>query len=481
VHKGVAARVQSRQASEVEALLKTLSSPEPMPWYQRRLKPSPKLLKLLFSWLVFALVLLLVRLVSEENALMPGIATTLWWLTGATILLTSLYDAHVQNRLQQLRLTREVTESLSVGVDTTITLSLVELGPHPVQIQVFDHFCQKLSSDHLPLQVTVTPGQVQMAQYVARPLERGDAQFQGCEVWALSPHGFWAHRLWFHLPKIVRIYPNFAALAKASALGIEAHMNRMGIHLLQRRGQGMDFKQLRAFQVGDALRQVDWKATSKRSKAIVREYQDEQGQEVIFMLDCGRSMRAKDEGLSHFDAALNAVLMVAFTALRQGDRIGLQAFAGQSLWQPPVTGVSGVNTLLQRVYDLHSTTAGQDYLMAAQQFLARHSKRSVLIIVTNLRTSLTDDLLEACRLLSRRHVVCLVSVKEKILSSVRDQTPETLNQALEVCSAASLIEQRQRRLKALRHQGVVAIEAFAHQLHHEVIRQYQALKRSGRA
>ncbi|MCK7491630.1 MAG: DUF58 domain-containing protein [Comamonadaceae bacterium] len=99
--------------------------------------------------------------------------------------------------------------------------------------------------------------------------------------------------------------------------------NRLGqIGLLQRRrrGQGLEFHQLRDYRQDDSPRQIDWKATARHRRLISRDYQDERDQQIVVpprlrLCACARM----DGELSHFDHALNAVLLLAYVALRQGD------------------------------------------------------------------------------------------------------------------------------------------------------------------
>jgi uncharacterized protein (DUF58 family) len=103
----------------------------------------------------------------------------------------------------------------------------------------------------------------------------------------------------------------------------------LGAHLRRRRGEGTDFHQLRDYREGDSLRQIDWKASRAR-RLISRDYQDERNQQVMLLLDTGRRMlpasaRRRD---SHFDHVLNASLVLAYLALRQGDAVGLLRHGG---------------------------------------------------------------------------------------------------------------------------------------------------------
>lgn len=448
-------------------------------WYWVR--PGEKLVQFLYYWLGAAAVLVPLRYFFENNFIFT-LLSSCWWVVGAIFLVVITVDALLQHVGTYFWVDRQVPGSLSIGVPLTVSLVISHRGQRAkqlTQLKVFDHIPQNMRSEGLPRYLSLDEQAACQFEYQITPTERGAQLFPGCEIMASSTWGFWERRFWVPTQDAVRVFPNFAAIVQASTLGFEAQMQQLGIHMVQRRGEGMDFKQLRAFQVGDTLRQIDWKATARRNKPIAREYQDERDQEIIFLLDCGQSMRAQEGGVAHFDAALNAVLLAAYTALRQGDRVGLMTFAGQDLWQPPVTGQARINVFLNQVYNLTSTTAANDYLAAARQLIQRQRKRAVVILVTNLRLGLIDNLLAATRLLMTRHSLCMVSLKENALAHAASAIPSDLSEAVTLCSAHQLIDRRERLLSQLRKNGLIAVDSFPEHLHYEVIRQYHCLKRSG--
>src|SRR5580693_6491696 len=99
-------------------------------------------------------------------------------------------------------------------------------------------------------------------------------------------------------------------------------LRAIGIKTYQQRGEGTDFKQLSEYRVGNSVRHIDWRATLRLGKPIVREFQDERDQCVILLVDCGRRMRADDRlgaiGTTHFDQVLNAIILLSYVALREG-------------------------------------------------------------------------------------------------------------------------------------------------------------------
>lgn len=445
-------------------------------WFWMR--PGEKTLKFLCTWLMAATVLLPLRYFWGDTIFFMLVAGA-WWLAGGGFFLIALIDALLQYFGTYFWVDRQLPGSLSIGVPLTVSLMISHRGQRATKLQVFDHIPQSMRCENLPRYLALDAEAACQFDYQITPTERGEQRFPGCEILASSAWGFWQRRFWVPVQGDVRVFPNFAAIVQASTLGFEAQMQQLGIHMVQRRGEGMDFKQLRAFQVGDSLRQIDWKATARRNKPIAREYQDERDQEIIFLLDCGQSMRAQEGDLAHFDAALNAVLLAAYTALRQGDRVGLMTFAGQDLWQPPVTGQARINVFLNQVYKLTSTTEANDYLAAARQLIQRQRKRAVVILVTNLRLGLIDNLLAATRLLMTRHSLCMVSLKENALAEAASTVPADLSEAVTLCSAHQLIDRRERLLRQLRKNGLIAVDSFPENLHYEVIRQYHCLKRSG--
>ena len=160
-------------------------------------------------------------------------------------------------------------------------------------------------------------------------------------------------------------------MKKFAALASGHRLPQLGIHHQRRRGEGSEFHQLRDYRPGDSLRQVDWKATARCRRLISRDYQDEQDQQVVCLLDCGRRMRSLDGRLSHFDHTLTALLLLAYVALRQGDAVGLLTFAGPERWVPPRKTRGTLDRLMAAVHDLEPGLEPTDYLAAAQAALSR--------------------------------------------------------------------------------------------------------------
>jgi uncharacterized protein (DUF58 family) len=191
-------------------------------------------------------------------------------------------------------------------------------------------------------------------------------------------------------------------------------------------------------------------------------------------------MLAKDDALAHFDHVLNAALVVGYLALRQGDAVGLLASGGAARWMPPKRGLGAVDVMLNTVYDLQAEPVATDYLAAATELTLRQSRRSLVLMVTNVRDEDIEDLLAAVRLLQRRHLVCVASLREGALDAGLEQPVANLDQAIGIGALAQYLDARDRAHKALRSQGVTVLDVTCPQLPAALVETYLSVKRAGR-
>jgi len=238
----------------------------------------------------------------------------------------------------------------------------------------------------------------------------------------------------------------------------------------------MDFAQLREYREGDSMRQIDWKASTRVGKMISREYQDERDQRILLLIDCGRRMRARDGELSHFDHALDTALMLAYVALNHGDRIGLMTLGGPERYLPAQHAASTVSHILRETYDLQPTLQVSDFERAAEQLLVRERKRALVVLLTNLRDEDDQSLLAAARLLGKRHLVLIASLRETALDLTQAESIHGAQDAARVASAVGYARRREASLQRLRAEGVLCLDVAPQDLAVETVNRYLAVK-----
>lgn len=431
------------------------------------MRPAPALIGLLAGWALLGLL--------ASFDLLPALA---WGAAGGLLALLAAADAWALWRQSLPEVRRRLPDVLAVGVEREVELILTA-GPQRQRVDMFDLHPVGWEAQGLPRRLDLIPASDSRLTYQLRPDERGDADFIGVHLRLHAPLRLWRRRCTVAPMQKVRVFPNFAPLAKLALLGDEQASRAVGAHVRRRRGEGTDFHQMRDYRIGDSLRQIDWKATARMRRLISREYQDERNQQLVLLVDTGQRMLARDGNLSHFDQTLDAALVVSWLALRQGDAVGLLAHGGPRRWVPPQRGAGAIDMMLRQTYDLQPTPVATDYLAAATELTLRQRRRSLVMLVTNLRDEDSEDLLAAVRLLRQRHHVVIASLREQVLDQALDDDAHDLRGALRATSAARYLQQRAVAHDALRAHHVAVLDVTCAELPGALVERYLAIKREG--
>ena len=414
-----------------------------------------------------------------------GVAASLWpaavlpWnVFGTALLLLSILDLVLLLRRPTPDVVRTMAEAWPIGIARPVSLQ-IEGGPQVQHLEVFDLHPPGWRVDGLPRRLRLTPGTVSRVDYTLQPDMRGAATFEGVQLRLRSPLALWQQRRDAGTRHQVRVFPNFAPLTRFALLSADRASRLVGAHIKRRRGEGTDFHQMREYRVGDSLRQIDWKASSRARKLISREYQDEKNQQLVVVLDTGRRMLAQDGALSHFDHALDAALVVSYLALRQGDAVGLFATGGESRWMAPQRGMGAVDTLLRVSHDLQPQPVATDYLAAATELSLRQRRRGLLMLVTNLRDEDIEDVLAAVRMLQKRHLVIVASLRERALDEVLSTDVRDHDDAIRAGATARYLAQRKAAHDALRNHRIAVLDVTGEELPSALVERYLAVKRDG--
>lgn len=436
----------------------------------RRLpRPSARLLRLV--WALAALAV--------AAAFLPALLPV--WAGAAAVLAALIaFDIGSAWRTSLPVVRRDMPHAFALESQREVALVLEYNGTRPLRVQVHDLHPASADAEGMPAAATLQGGTQTRIAWRLRFRERGDVVFPGTHVQIHGRLGLvhCTHTLGESFA--ARVYPDFAAIAHYALLATDNRLSQLGIRCRQQRGDGLEFRQLRDYRPGDALRQIDSKATSRLRKLISREYQEERDQQIVFLLDCGFRMRSQDNGISHFDASLNAMLLLASVVLRQGDAAGVLTFAGEPRFHAPAKGRSTLAQLMNGLFDLQPTGRTPDFRQLATHCAARVHKRSLLVLMTNLRDEDSDDVIAMAKLLGERHLVLVATLRESVLDEISTTPPENEDAAIRSAAARLFLGERQRALQRLQHAGLLVLDCTPAQLPARLVNTYLDIKRSGK-
>lgn len=424
-------------------------------------------------------VLLLIGGITQEFL---SILSSIWFLPALILALPCFIDALILVFRTPPTMERQVAPIMTAGKALKVTLvfqpGFATALFKEAWCSIHDGIPAQFNAPTLPLRFRLSTDQCQNGfslDYDVTAPKRGNFTFVPAWVEVSSYLGFWWRRHRLGTAENIRVYPDYQSLLGAFHLGGAVDQSS-GLHHFRRRGLGLEFHQLREYQQGDMIRMVDPKASSRYRKLIVREMQEEEDQSVLFLLDTGYRMTAAEDGKSHFDQAFEAMLSLAWVALKQGDRVGVRAWGPQERWVPPRRGISSFSYLVQGLYDLEAQPEASSPATILSKILPSLNRRTLIILLSNFREEDNEDMRRFIPIVQSRHLLCTVWMREAVVEELINRVPANHDQAVETMMARSYVEERRRCRSAWEDAGILTIDTVPSQLSARLVQQYWDIK-----
>ncbi|MGH9267600.1 MAG: DUF58 domain-containing protein, partial [Acidimicrobiales bacterium] len=298
----------------------------------------------------------------------------------------------------------------------------------------------------------------------------------------VGPLGLVARQGRRRLPGVLRVYPPFASRDEAELRINRARLLEVGLRSAQGRGGGTEFEALRDYTPDDEFRRMDWAATARAGKAVVRTYRAERNQTVLLLLDAGRVMAGRVAGVPRLEHAIDAVMMLTYVATRLGDRAGLVAFDREvRAVVPPGHTRAQLGRVTEAMFELEPQLVESDYRGAFVEALARFRRRSLLVVFSELaEQAVAETLLPALPLICRDHLVVVAGVRDPDVARWAAATPTEASTAFRKAAAVAALEERRRLVARLRGLGATVVDAPPGRLAPELADAYLKVKATGR-
>ncbi len=394
------------------------------------------------------------------------------------LLLAFLGDWLRLPRPQQLTVRREWRNPLSIGVVATLNLSMANRSSVDLWVSAYDELPPSNKDSRTAVTLNVSARSSRTLNYEYMPGTRGDLHTG--RVFLRYRSGFLMAERWAvaDLRQTVRVYPNFEHARKYSVYLARSRQIELQMRMMRLRGLGSDFESLREHREGDELRNVCWTATARRGKLVSKTFRVERSQAVWIVLDCGRLMRARTNGYSKLDRAVDAALCLAQLAIYSGDRVGLLAY-GRTVKQRviPGRGAAQMRQLVEQLAVVREEAPEADHVRAAASLLTLQKQRGLIIWISDLAESaMTPEVISAAGQMLSRHLLLFIAIAQPELKLRARQSPASTTAMYEVVAAQEMVYRRELVLGRLRERGALCMEVEPSRLSAAVLNQYLAVK-----
>ncbi len=402
------------------------------------------------------------------------------WIFAYDLLLiaAAIVSARLAPSVKDLKFARVFDAVLSVRTANKITLILENEGIEPIVGKLRDEAPTQYHADQREFNLAIQPGRQAVFQYFLTPDERGSESFKGTFLRLACPLGLVEKSVRLPTEESIRVYPNVLALREFDLLRQQGRLKELGIRRSRTRGLGSDFESLRDYTEGDDFRKIDWKASARRAKMVVRQYEQERNQCVILAIDMGRHMLAEVDGVRKLDHVLDAILMLAHAVSAAGDMVGLLVY-GDTVrrYIPPKKGRAQIGAVIEACHDLVAEPVESDPIAAFAYLSARWKRRSLLVTFTDYEDEdRARELATAMSSVSRRHLSLLVRVTDPRIDELLYAPLVNTAAMYQRAAATMLMSDRRQAMALLTGAGIKTLDAEPQDLAAKLVTYYFTVK-----
>ena len=422
------------------------------------------------------------------------------------IALVALIDLWGMRKSHRLKVERKIGTIASLAKPHPVELTVTNHSSGDWSVWVRDGLSDGLSGEPAEFCVVLPAERRATLQYHLMAHRRGAFELEHVYVRLRSRWGLWNRYLQLPCRSNISVYPDMQQLSEYALLARTNRLSLMGLRRQRRVGQDNEFERLRDYTPDDSYRNIDWRSTARRNKLTVKDFQANQSQRVVFMIDCGRMMTGTSGGVSLLDHALNAMLMLSYVALARKDQVGLLCFSNEiHTFVPPKGGSGQMNRLLHAAYDRFPQMVESRYDDAFLH-LSRHvRKRTLVVLITNVIDEVNAHQIERhLSMQSGRHLPMAVLLRDHALYDAVDAVDDELNlldtlqasaakstrdlaattalkdvddaKLYRAAGAADILTWRRHVLADLEMKGVLLVDAFPEQITGELVNRYLEVK-----
>lgn len=427
------------------------------------------------------LVLILFALPALASIALAFNSSVGWFVLIFDLIVLSVVVADLFTIVPQKRFeaNRKALRIASLGKPHDVEISVASRGIRNCNVEICDDMPGHFQAKPEKFKTRLLRNKRQFFEYKFKTSKRGKFDMNSIHLKTASLLKLWNGHYQIPVHSQIDVYPDMNQIAQFDLLARTNRLRLVGVRRTRRIGTDNEFERLRDYTQDDNFRNIDWRTTARRRKLTVKDFQTNQSQRIIFMVDCGRMMTGKSGDITMLDHALNAMLMLSYVALRQGDAVGLVCFSDKiHNYTPPRNGVEHINRLLHASFDQHAEYVESRYDSAFLHVSKNCRKRALVVLITNVIDEINamqiEDYLSA---MTGKHLPLGVLLRDKHLFSAMDEYQSNIHQDIyEAAAAVDILQWRHQVINDLSRKGVLTMDLFPEALTAGLVNQYLEIK-----
>ena len=376
---------------------------------------------------------------------------------------------------------REAPGTVGIGDRVDGAYTVRSAWARPVRVSVVDEMPVAVRGGVGAVEVDLPGRGTATLSFELSGMVRGLATLGRVGVQATTQLGVLASRATFAPSDTILVTPSVSNVRRFRLLAVQHRLHTAGVRVLRQRGDSRAFAGLRDYAIGDDPRHIDWKATARRRKHMVREFTIEQSQTVFTMVESGRAMTQLAGEFSRLEHALSAALVLTDVAATSGDRVGTMVFDQDvRAFVPPSRGDAALRLVRNALIPVTATMAEPDYAGAFRYLATRQRRRALIVFFTDVIDERASRALVAHATRSAaRHLVVVVALRNDDVFEAAIPRGERDLALYTSAAAEELVAGRQAVLERMRRAGVSVLDVSPQAMTAAVVNKYLEIKGRG--
>ena len=415
-----------------------------------------------------------VGIIGEWN---PNSLSAMWRLLAATWIVLLLLEWRIARR-SQFELTRHIKPSIHLGRQADLQYRIHNLSSRKLTLRSMDQYPETISEIPPILNWSIPAAETVTQDSKITPAQLGELGWDTLQLRVLGFFGlgWWSRQQ--HLVTTSEVIPDrlYSHEQIKSATAHQGDITRR-VH-----GIGTELIGLREYQPGDPLHFIDWKATARSRKTMVRLFSDDQHLELMIVIDAGRTSGMQAGHLTRLGHYINVASRLAQKALLNGDQIGLVVFADSVLASiHRLKGHHGLQRLRTILGQIQPVARESNPLPAILRVRQLASLRSLVVMLTDLDDGdAATQLVRALAILQPKHQPMLAAISDSDVRNISEAEATAWIDPYHALAANEMLQNWRHTRIRLERMGIPVVLSDIRYLDKQVLDNYDHLKQRKR-
>ena len=185
------------------------------------------------------------------------------------------------------------------------------------------------------------------------------------------------------------------------------------------KGRGMAFSEVREYQFGDDVRDIDWNVTARFHRPYVKVFEEERELTVMLLIDVSGSLDFGTQKQMKRDMVTEIAATIAFSAIQNNDKIGVVFFSDKiEKYIPPKMGRKHILYIIREMLDFHPESKRTDVKQAVEFLSSVQKRRTTAFILSDFYVR--NDFMQSLQIANRKHDVVAIQVYDQRAKELPD-------------------------------------------------------------